>query len=166
MPFENLAILTGSDTPIKITTASSTFIAEEPCRTRRRLHLRIRKADSTTQWETGDGARNSDYNLFAQRLELRYTGIKDWLFYAEGEWEEENGNVNEFQSIDEEIPLDKNTNALGQKYTVGATWNPTMRFSLAGQYFHRIASYNEEFSAGSSPDCSTRIGTSMTLIFE
>ena len=54
------------------------------------------------------------------------------------------GTSNEFQTIDEEIPLDKNTNALGQKYTIGATWNPTMRFSLAGQYFHRIASYNED----------------------
>ena len=40
-----------------------------------------------------DGARNSDYNRFAQRLGLRYTGIKDWLFYAEGEWEEEYGSV-------------------------------------------------------------------------
>ena len=64
-----------------------------------------------------EGARNSDYNRFAERLELRYTGIKDWLFYAEGEWEEEFGNVDEFQNIDEEIPLDKDTNALGQKYT-------------------------------------------------
>ena len=53
--------------------------------------------------------------------------------------------MNEFQSIDEaEEPLDKNTNALGQKYTIGATWNPTMRFSMAGQYFRRIASYNED----------------------
>ena len=79
------------------------------------------------------GARTSDYNRFAERLELRYTGIKDWLFYAEGEWEEEFGNVNEFQNIDEEIPFDKDTNALGQKYTVGATWYPTMRLNFAGQ---------------------------------
>ena len=118
-------------------------------------------------WEIpANGARNSDYNLFAQRLELRYTGIKDWLFYAEGEWEEEYGNVNEFQTIDEEIPLDKDTNALGQKYTIGATWNPTMRFSLAGQYFHRIASYNEDVFTATSHDWLTRTGMSMTLIFE
>ena len=49
-----------------------------------------------------------------------------------------------FRSIDEEIPLDKDTNALGQKYTVGATWYPTMRLNFAGQYFHRIASYDED----------------------
>ena len=57
------------------------------------------------------GARDSDYNRFAERLELRYTGIKDWLFYAEGEWEEEYGNVNEFQNDRRtEVPLDKDTN--------------------------------------------------------
>lgn len=77
-------------------------------------------------------------------VELRYTGIKDWLIYFEGEWEEDFGNVNEFQNIDEEIPLDKDTHALGQKYTVGATWYPTTRLNLAGQYFHRIATYDED----------------------
>jgi hypothetical protein len=82
---------------------------------------------------------------------LRYTGIKDWLFYVQGEWEEDYGSVKEFQSIDEEVPLDKNTNALGQVYTIGATWNPTMRLSLAGQYFHRIASYHEDIFSADFP---------------
>ena len=153
MPFENLAILTGFRYTHQNNDSDSTFIAEEPVpntppftptNPRARIPLRT--------WEIpADGARNSDYNRFAQRLELRYTGIKDWLFYAEGEWEEDYGNVNEFQTIDEEVPLDKNTNALGQKYTIGATWNPTMRFSLAGQYFHRIASYNEDIFSADFP---------------
>ena len=82
---------------------------------------------------------------------MRYTGIKDWLFYFEGEWEEEWGHVDEFQSFDEEIPLDKNTTALGQKYTVGATWYPTMRLNFAGQYFHRIATYDEDVFSGIFP---------------
>ena len=56
-----------------------------------------------------------------------------------------------FRTIDEEMPLDKNTNALGQKYTVGATWYPTMRLNLAGQYFHRIASYNEDIISADFP---------------
>ena len=92
----------------------------------------------------GFGGRSSDDNLFAERLELRYTGIKDWLFYFEGEWEEEWGHVNENQSIDGDVPLDKDTNALGQKYTVGVNWYPTIRLSLSGQYFHRIASYDQD----------------------
>jgi len=152
MPFENLSILSGFRYTHQNNDSESTFIAEEPVpntppftpnNPQGGFHYGV--------GEPANGARNSDYNEFAQRLELRYTGIKDWLFYAEGEWEEDYGSVNEFQSIDEEVPLDKNTNALGQKYTVGATWNPSMRFSMAGQYFHRIASYNEDIISADFP---------------
>ena len=145
MPFESVAILTGFRYTHQNNDSDSTFIAEEPVPNTPPFtptnplggfHYRLGLP--------AEGARNSDYDLFAQRLELRYTGIKDWLFYAEGEWEEEYGSVDEFQSIDEALPLDKNTNAQGQKYTIGATWNPTMRLNLAGQYFHRIASYGED----------------------
>jgi hypothetical protein len=152
MPFDNLAILSGFRYTHQNNDSESTFIAEEP--------VPNTPPFTPTNPERGfhyglgfpaDGARNSDYNIFAQRLELRYTGIRDWLFYAEGEWEEDYGSVNEFQSIDEEVPLDKNTNAVGQRYTIGATWNPTMRFSLAGRYFHRIASYNEDIISADFP---------------
>ena len=152
MPFENLSILSGFRYTHQNNDSESTFIAEEPVpntppftanNPQGGFHYGV--------GEPANGARNSDYNEFAQRLELRYTGIKDWLFYAEGEWEEDYGSVNEFQTVNEEVPLDKNTNALGQKYTVGATWNPSMRFSMAGQYFHRIASYNEDIISADFP---------------
>ena len=152
MPFDNLAILSGFRYTHQNNDSESTFIAEEP--------MPNTPPFTSTNPKGGfhygvgfpaDGARNSDYNLFAQRLELRYTGIKDWLFYVQGEWEEDYGSVKEFQSIDEEVPLDKNTNALGQTYTIGATWNPSMRFSLAGQHFYRIASYNEDIISGEFP---------------
>jgi len=146
MPFDNLAILSGFRYTHQNNDFESTFIAEVPVpNTPPFTPTNPANGFHYGVGEPANGARNSDYNDFAQRLELRYTGIKDWLFYAEGEWEEDYGSVNEFQSIDEaEEPLDKNTNALGQKYTIGATWNPTMRLSMAGQYFHRIASYNED----------------------
>src|SRR5437764_2488727 len=152
MPFDSLAILTGFRYTHQNNDSDSTFIAEEPVPNTPPFtptnplggfHYRLGLP--------AEGARNSDYDLFAQRLELRYTGIKDWLFWVRGDWEEDYGSVNEFQSIDEEVPLDKNTNALGQTYTIGATWNPTMRLSLAGQYFHRIASYNEDIFSADFP---------------
>jgi len=152
MPLENLAILTGFRYTHENNDSESTFIAEEP--------VPNTPPFTPTNPQGGfhyglsfpvNGARNSDYNRFAQRLELRYTGIKDWLFYAEGEWEEEYGHVDEFQTLDEEEPLDKNTNALGQKYTIGANWYPTMRLNLSGQYFHRIASYDEDIITAQSP---------------
>jgi hypothetical protein len=153
MPLENLAIVSGFRYTHENFDADSTFLAEEPVKN---------TPPFTPQNPSGgfhygppepaNGARTADYDLFAQRLELRFTGIKDWSFYAEGEWEEEYGHVNEFQTIDEaEAPLDKNTNALGQKYTIGFNWYPMMRLNLSGQYFHRIASYNEDIITAEFP---------------
>ena len=91
------------------------------------------------------GARSSDYDRFAQNLELRYTGVADWTFYAEAELEEEYGHVNEFQTRDESLtPLDKDTQFIGQKYSVGANWYPRPRLNLSAQYFHQIASYDND----------------------
>jgi hypothetical protein len=152
MPSENLAILSGFRYTHENNDSDSTFLAEEPVPNIPPFTpLNPERGFHYGPPIPAEGARNSDYNRFAERLELRYTGIKDWLFYAEGEWEEEFGNVDEFQNIDEEIPLNKDTTALGQKYTIGSTWNPTMRLSMAGQYFHRIASYEEDTFSGVFP---------------
>jgi hypothetical protein len=152
MPFENLSVLSGFRYTHQNNDSESTFIAEEP--TPNTPPFTPNNPQGGFHYGVGEpanGARNSDYNEFAQRLELRYTGIKDWLFYFQGEWEEDYGSVNEFQTVNEEVPLDKNTNALGQLYQVGATWNPSLRFSMAGQYFHRIASYNEDIFSADFP---------------
>src|ERR1043166_6383314 len=152
MPFDNLAVLTGFRYTHENNDSDSTFLEEEPLpNTPPFTPLNPAGGFHYGPPVPVEGARNSDYNRFAQRLEMRYTGIKDWLFYFEGEWEEEWGQVDEFQSFDEEIPLDKDTNALGQKYTIGATWYPTMRLNFAGQYFHRIASYDEDVFSGIYP---------------
>ena len=152
MPLESLTVLTGFRYTHENLDSDSTFLAEEP--------VKNTPPFSPTNPaggfhygppEPGFGARLADYDRFAQRLELRYTGIKDWLFYAEGEWEEEYGHVNENQNIDEDVPLDKNTDALGQKYTIGANWYPTMRLNLSGQYYHQIASYHEDIITASFP---------------
>ncbi len=93
--------------------------------------------------EPASGMRSADYDRFAQRVEFRYDGIANWLFYAQGEWEEEWGQVNESHT-DEEVPLNKDTDYLGQKYTIGANWYPLMRLSLTSQYYHKIASYGDD----------------------
>jgi len=100
--------------------------------------------------EPTSGARASDYDRFGQNFELRLTGFPDWLFYARGEWEEEYGHVNEFHT-DEEVDLNKDTDALYQKYTVGANWYPLTRLSLSGQYYHKISSYGDDIFTASFP---------------
>lgn len=146
MPLDSLAILTGFRYTHENLDTNSTFLAEEPVpNTPPFTPTNPAGGFHYGPPELGFGGRLADYDRFAQRLELRYTGIANWLFYAEGEWEEDYGHVNEFQSIDEsEEPLDKDTHALGQKYIIGANWYPTMRLNLSGQYYHRIASYDED----------------------
>jgi hypothetical protein len=152
MPLESLTVLTGFRYTHENLDTDSAFLAEEP-KQNKPPFTPTNPAGGFHYGppEPGFGARLADYDRFAQRLELRYTGVKDWVFYAEGEWEEEYGHVNENQNIDEDVPLDKNTDALGQKYTIGANWYPMMRLNLSGQYYHQIASYHEDIITASFP---------------
>jgi len=89
--------------------------------------------------------RSAYYDRFAESLELRYTGVRDWLFYGEAEVQEECGHVNEFHTTDESrTPLDKDTQFVGQKYSVGVNWYPRPRLNLSAQYYHKIASYDND----------------------
>jgi hypothetical protein len=137
MPLENLTVLSGFRYTHESQDTDSTFLALEPVANVPPPGFHYGPPSPVS------GERTSDYDRFAERVEVRYTGMKDWLFYAEGEWEEESGHVFEVQQ-DEEEPLDKDTDFLGQKYTIGATWYPTARLSMAGQYYHKIASYSND----------------------
>jgi hypothetical protein len=154
MPVPSLAILTGFRYTHESLDSSSTFLAEEPVPNMPPFTPTNPQGGfhyGPQGEELGFGERMADYDRFAERLELRYTGIDNWLFYAEGEWQEEYGQVNENQNINEEVPLDKSTNALSQKYTIGANWYPTMRLTLSGQYYHRIESYDEDIVSADFP---------------
>jgi hypothetical protein len=147
MPFESLALLTGFRYTHESQDNDSTFLAAEPVpNTPPFTPLNPERGFHIGPLIPVEGARSSDYDRFAQRLEMRYTGVKNWLFYVEGEWEEECGQVDEFQSFDEEIPLDKETHSLGQKYSIGFNWYPLMRLNFSGQYFHRIAHYEDDIT--------------------
>jgi hypothetical protein len=153
MPIPDLTVLTGFRYTHENDDNESTFLAEEP--------VSNTPPFSSTNPAHGfhygppiptSGARSADYDRFAQRLELRYTGIANWLFYAQGEWEEEWGHVDEFQTMNLIEPsLNKDTNSLGQKYTIGANWYPTMRLNLSGQYYHKIASYSDDIITAQFP---------------
>lgn len=91
------------------------------------------------------GTRSAYYDRFAESVELRYTGLRDLLLYGQAELQEENGHVNEFQTLDESrTPLDKDTQFIGQKYSLGINWYPLPRLNLSAQYYHKIASYDND----------------------
>jgi hypothetical protein len=153
MPQENLAVLVGFRYTHENLDTDSTFLAELPVPNT----PPFTPINPAGGFHFGpptpiSGGEMADYDRFAERLELRYTGIANWVFYFQGEWEEEWGHVDEFQTDVLIGPsLDKDTNALGQKYTIGFNWYPAMRLTLSGQYYHKISSYGEDIITAQFP---------------
>jgi hypothetical protein len=90
------------------------------------------------------------FNNFAETLELRYAGIDNWLFYVRGDWEEEDGNVHEHivaAGPVDQGSMNKDTNLLTQKYTVGANWYPMTNLNVASQYYHKSSDYDNHFKS-------------------
>ncbi|MBI4659082.1 MAG: hypothetical protein HY735_09580 [Verrucomicrobia bacterium] len=86
----------------------------------------------------------------APRLEVRYTGITNWLFYTRGEWQVDDGVLREqSRPIDANVlsspaetdfRRDTDYQGLLQKYSAGANWYPTRKVSLAAQYYYQARS--------------------------
>jgi hypothetical protein len=85
------------------------------------------------------------------RLDLRYTGITNWVFTARGEWTDGQGNLKETGGLGQVNftgipPINRETedSRLFQKYSVGATWYATRRVSVdaAGYYKNNNYDYN------------------------
>ena len=51
--------------------------------------------------------------------------------------------------IDEDVPLDKNTNSLGQKYTIGAQLVSDDETNCVGTVLSQIASYHDDIITAS-----------------
>ncbi|MEY2483338.1 MAG: hypothetical protein QOK24_1866 [Verrucomicrobiota bacterium] len=94
------------------------------------------------------GDTGEAFNNFAETLELRYTGVDHWVFYARGDWEEENGNVKEHVVAAGPVDqgsMNKDTDLLMQKYTVGLNWYPMANLNVSGQYYHKSSDYDNHF---------------------
>ncbi len=93
-----------------------------------------------------------------ERLDLRYTGVRDWVLYARGEWVEGQGNLkeNQFNQTQGSLVFDRDTDddRQVQKYTVGANWYPLKRLHLGTEYYHKILDDNYDHlhvQAGPTP---------------
>jgi hypothetical protein len=90
-----------------------------------------------------------NFNTFAETFELRYGGIANWLFYARGDWEEQNGDIHETYG-ETDLPAIsgiKNLDLFRQKYTVGFNWYPAQRLNLAAQYYYKNFRYDNSSNA-------------------
>ncbi|MEO8043887.1 MAG: hypothetical protein ABI674_03190, partial [Spartobacteria bacterium] len=90
-----------------------------------------------------------NFNTFAETVELRYSGIADWLLYARGEWEEQSGDIHEsLAEIGAPAESDiKNLDLFRQKYTAGFNWYPLQTVNFAGQYYHKSLRYDNNSTA-------------------
>lgn len=117
------------------------------------IRIENRDIDSVSYFSKpslGGGAPWSDATAWSQRslidvserLELKYTGITNWVFYARGDWLQGTGDLDERLTGDP-LPLlnnvDRSTDdeRFMQKYTVGFNWYPIRRFSVSSEYYHK-----------------------------
>jgi hypothetical protein len=147
MPMKDLHALAGFRYTHEETDSESTFLDAASVTTPPPVHYPSPIPKSADTSETS--------NQFAETLEMRYIGLANWLFYVEGDWEEEFGDVREHEvsgtlvaglpvSADQGT-MNKDTSLLMQKYTAGLNWYPTPKLALSAQYYYKIADYDNDF---------------------
>jgi hypothetical protein len=81
----------------------------------------------------------------SERLEARYNGVTNWVFYTRGDWAQGQGNLKEALANASPSPLvapfDRDTDYYQnvQKYTAGANWYPLRRLNIDWQYYHKVS---------------------------
>ncbi|ODU25251.1 MAG: hypothetical protein ABS95_00560 [Verrucomicrobia bacterium SCN 57-15] len=96
------------------------------------------------------------------RLELRYTGLTNWVLYARGEWDVDDGELREQSSpidanvlsspLDTDFQRDTDYQSLSQKYSVGANWYPTRKLSLAAQGYFKVRQNDYDNTLDTTPN--------------
>ncbi|MCP5519415.1 MAG: hypothetical protein H7A45_19400 [Verrucomicrobiales bacterium] len=87
---------------------------------------------------------NSDRGFLelSENLELRYTGLANWVLYARGNWMQGSGDLqedwNNLTTGSNVIRRDTDDTRSTQKYSAGANWYPWRAVSFSGQYYHKI----------------------------
>ena len=95
-----------------------------------------------------------------ERLDLRYNGITNWVFYGGGEWTEgdgnlkENGGIGQTNGIIAPLPVQFQTedSRWFQKYFVGARWYPLRRVTIDAGGYYKNNHYDYNNTADSTPN--------------
>lgn len=117
--------------------------------------IRVQKedwgADSSTistfgTTATGPLASNTDGDALdvRERLDVRYSGVTNWVFLAQGEWTQGQGNLDELGGIGTGSPIQRETEdtRMFQKYGLGVKWYPTRRVSLEVGGYYKLNNYD------------------------
>jgi hypothetical protein len=131
--------------------------------------IRVQKEDwnadasglGTLGTDTQDFNSNSGYDSLdvCERLDLRYTGVTNWVFNAGGQWTEGQGNLRENGGLTQvngigPIPVQFATDdsRLFQKYFASARWYPVRQASVDIGGYYKINQYNYDNTLDNTPN--------------
>jgi len=94
-----------------------------------------------------------------ERVDLRYTGLTNWVFYAGPQWTEGSGNLKENGGLSQvngiglpPIQYATDNSRWFQKYLLGARWYPTRRLTLDAGGYYKCDKYNYDATLDSTPN--------------
>jgi hypothetical protein len=110
-------------------------------------------------FEPLEASSERSFDSVTEALEVRYTGLKKWTFYAKGEWMQEDLDQIErdFELADDEDPTlligrDTNGDINSQKYVIGANWYPQTWLNVATQYYKKIYENDYDHTFDTTPN--------------
>jgi hypothetical protein len=90
----------------------------------------------------------------SEALELRYTGVTNWVFFARGAWLQGQGDLDETfdnrSTATSVLARSTDDDRMSQKYAAGANWYPHRRFNLGGGYYYKRRNNDFDHTADSS----------------
>lgn len=132
--------------------------------------IRVQKEDSNTEssgmgtlsdypGQTFSGTSDRGVLDVSERLDVRYTGLTNWVLYTRGEWTQGDGNLKEDGglSLVNNIgvsPIDRATDDSRhfQKYSLGARWYARRGLSLDVGGYYKLNAYDYDHTVDSTPN--------------
>ena len=85
-----------------------------------------------------------------EALELRYTGVTNWVFFARGTWLQGQGDLEETQDNQSNdvnvLARSTDDDRFSQKYAAGVNWYPHRKFNLGAGYYYKLR--NNDYDHG------------------
>ena len=100
-----------------------------------------------------------------ERLDVRYTGVTNWVFCARGDWTEGDGNLNDAGGLGPVNGIgipgvfnETDTWRFFQKYSLDARWYPLRRASVDAGGYYKINDYHYDNPTRTAPRTTVRTG--------
>lgn len=117
-----------------------------------------------------DSETDADAIEVRERIDVRYSGVTNWVFTARGEWAQGQGNLTEsgglFNNIStpgDVLTRDTEETRFFQKYSLGAKWYATRRLSVDVGGYYKRNEYDYDHSNDSTTNAFNQYPAFLTL---